>query len=266
VFSDIEVATYEAGQHNVWHDDELSSDTVLFYGRARERAHAAFLYRHPPRGAGRLLDVGCGLGFFLERAAARGWDAYGCEPSPSWAARARDRVGGSRVHTGPPAHGMFAADRFDLITAWDVLEHVYDPIPFLRTLAGLLTDAGRLFIRTPNLAWIRPTYAVRRTLGEKIELGPLNHVVYYDAATLRRALGRAGLAARSWPVFPPPQVGFGNRDPELAGRQTAVVRLKNAHARFADRLALASRGRLVWGADLDVCARLSGAAGSGEAP
>ena len=102
VFSDIDAGTYSVGQQNVWHEEDLVPETVAFYDTARARAHAALLEREPVRGAGRLLDVGCGLGFFLERASRSGWDVYGCDPSLSWARRAAARVGRQR-RKNPPA-------------------------------------------------------------------------------------------------------------------------------------------------------------------
>jgi SAM-dependent methyltransferase len=160
---------------------------------------------------------------------------------------------------GSPAEVGDPGSRFDLVTAWDVLEHVHDPLPFLESLAAVLAPGGRVFIRTPNLSWILPTYAFRRHLiSEQIELGPLNHVVYYTAPTLRRALLQVGLDPIAWPVLPPPQVGFGNRDPSHAGRRTAVTIAKNAYARSSDVVARASGGKVVAGADLDVVAMKCG--------
>jgi SAM-dependent methyltransferase len=201
------------------------------------------------------LDVGCGLGFFISSALARGWDAFACDTSDAWVARARERVGPDRVWLGGVEE--IAADQpaFELITAWDVLEHVFDPRSFLSAIARLLAPGGRLFIRTPNEAWVYPTYGVRRLLlREQVELGPLNHVVYYRAATMRRALRVSGLKPLAWPVLAPPQVGYANRQASNAGRRTPVTRVKNAHARAADRIASASRGTVVLGADLDVVA------------
>jgi SAM-dependent methyltransferase len=254
VFSDVDEATYDDIGHNTWHDEEISDSTVGFYGAAREVTHRHFLTRFPPHGAGRLLDVGCGLGYFVAAAQAAGWDGFGCDTSEPWVRRARSLAGAERISLGPVEPGLFGGE-FDLITSWDVLEHIHDPLPFLNVIASLLAPGGRAFLRTPNLTWIYPTYAIRRgLLGSPVELGPLNHVVYYTAATLTDALRRAGLEPIAWPVLPPPQVGIGNRDPSQAGRASAVTRAKNLHAASADRLASISGGRLVLGQDLDVVA------------
>jgi hypothetical protein len=136
-----------------------------------------------------------------------------------------------------------------------VFEHIFAPLPFLSAIARRLAPSGRLFIRTPNEAWVYPTYAARRwILREEVELGPLNHVVYYRSTTLRRALQACGLTPVEWPGFPPPQVGYANRHPAEAGRRTVVTLAKNAYALAARELAAASRGAIVLGADLDVVA------------
>lgn len=254
LFSDIDERYYLAEQHNVWHDPELDDSTLAFYGSAREHAHRQFLRRFPVAGSGRLLDVGCGLGFFVERALADGWDAYGCDLSAAWLAHAQTRLGSDRVRIGEPDAAFGPDERFDLITAWDVVEHVFDPVPFLRSLARRLAPRGRIFLRTPNEAWVYPSYGVRRLLGDRVELGPLNHVVYFRAATLTRALAAAGLRTIAWPCMRPPQVSLGNRRAIDHSKGTLVTRLKNAQADTARVLAAGSGGRLVLGSDLDVIA------------
>jgi 2-polyprenyl-3-methyl-5-hydroxy-6-metoxy-1,4-benzoquinol methylase len=259
LFSDLDRAAYESGQRNVWHADELSAATTAFYGAAREHAHRRFLAANPPTRPGRrLLDVGCGLGFFVSRALECGWEAFGCDTSPQWVEQAARRAGEERIMLGGAEQIPAAAGRFDLITSWDVLEHIFDPLPFLGAIRRLLAPGGRLFLRTPNEAWVYPSYLARRVvLREPVELGPLNHVVYYRAATLRRALREAGLSPIDWPGLPPPQVGYRNPETGASARDAVVVAFKNTHAAIARGLARASAGRLVIGSDLDViaCAR-----------
>lgn len=255
VFSDVDTNTYASAGRNAWHEDELRDDARSFYGAARELTHAHFLKRFQPWGGRRLLDVGCGLGYFMACAAAAGWSAYGCDTSARWVERAGDVTGApERIACAEPRAELFGGN-FDLITVWDVLEHIYDPLPFLRAITPLLAHDGRVFIRTPNVAWVYPTYGARRhLLHSNVALGPLNHVVYYSARTLGRALAAADLEPRCWPVLPPPQVGLANRRPDKAGQRSATTRLKNLHAAGAERLARASGSRLVLGADLDVVA------------
>jgi 2-polyprenyl-3-methyl-5-hydroxy-6-metoxy-1,4-benzoquinol methylase len=254
IFSDVDAATYTAAGRNAWHEAELSSKTQSFYGVARELTHRRFLQRFRPWGASRLLDVGCGLGYFVARASSIGWDAYGCDTSEYWSKHAAGVTGmPERIACSGPRTGLFGGG-FDLITVWDVLEHIHDPLPFLRTIADLLAPGGRIFIRTPNIAWVYPTYAVRRhLLRSDVTLGPLNHVVYYSSATLCAALRAAELRPVAGMVLPPPQVGIANRRPQ-ADRRSAATRLKNLHAAGANLIARPSRGHLALGADLDLVA------------
>lgn len=256
VFSDVHADAYAELARNSWHEQQLRRESEMFYGAARRLAHARLLERFPPSGSRRLLDVGCGLGYFMKRAAAAGWIAYGCDTSEPWVQHAAEITGTpDQIVCSEPRHNLFDGG-FELITIWDVLEHVHDPLPFLKVTASLLAPGGRVFIRTPNIAWVYPTYAARRRLlRSDVALGPLNHVVYYSARTLRLALGAAGLQAGHWPVLPPPQVGIGNRRPDQVGRRSAGTLMKNAHAAVAEQLADRSRGRVVIGADLDVVAR-----------
>lgn len=254
LFSDITEEHYLTAQRNAWHEEDLDTGTLAFYGDARGLVQDRFLAANPPAAGGRLLDVGCGLGFFVERALAAGWDAYGCDSSEAWSAHARERIGNERVRTGELDAAIPEHAGFDLITSWDVVEHIFEPIPFLRAIAARLAPGGRVFIRTPNEAWVYPTYAVRRLLGEDVELGPLNHVVYYRSTTLERALEAAGLRAVQWPSLPPPQVSLGNRRSLNGSRRTAVTVVKNAHARLGRQLATGTGGRLVISSDLDAIA------------
>jgi len=241
IFSNLTESEYARVRHNAW-DTDLPSDSALaFYGAARERPYAEFLRRNPPVGNGRLLDVGCGMGFFLDRARSSGWDVHGVDTSPAWVKHANARLGGSaRVQCASAEGADLAPGSFALITVWDVIEHIFEPIPFLSHLRTLVAPGGQLFIRTPNIAYGYPVYAARRwVLGHDVELGPTNHVVYFTARTMRDALGRAGLRVGDWWVHVPPQVA-----PGLAA--------KNSYACLARALARRSGGRFVLGSDLDV--------------
>jgi 2-polyprenyl-3-methyl-5-hydroxy-6-metoxy-1,4-benzoquinol methylase len=254
-FSDVSEATYERDRHNAWDESEQTADVQGFYGDARRASHEGFLARVAPSGAARVLDVGCGLGFFLDRASSAGWDVTGVEPSATWASAARERVGNDRIITGTLGDATLDGRRFELITVWDVIEHVFEPLPFLRRVRELLADDGRLFVRTPNLDYVLPVYRLRRKLGHPVELGPLNHVVYFTAKTMTRALAHADLAPERWLALPPPQVATFDTDTTVryAGG-SRLVRAKNLWAAVSDRLAGLTGGRITLASDLDVLA------------
>ncbi|MDQ8046779.1 MAG: class I SAM-dependent methyltransferase [Solirubrobacteraceae bacterium] len=252
VYSDLSLEQYAAEQHNAWNEPEVADEVDLFYRVRRERVHLDFLADIAATVEGRrVLDIGCGLGVFLERAAAAGWAVHGIDTSEDWVRAARGRVGEDAVELGAFETSRFAGERFDLITLWDVIEHVWDPVPLLRAAAAALAPGGRLFIRTPNIRYVAPVYgARRRLLREDIDLGATNHVIHFSSRSLGRALRDAGLGELQWRTYPPPQVPLAEGG--IAG--AASVQLKNAIARSSDLAARASAGRLAFGSDLDVIA------------
>lgn len=98
---------------------------------------------------GRLVDVGCGSGFFLACAQERGWEAWGTEISTAAVAYARGALD-LKVETGGLA--TLPAASFDAATMYHTLEHVDDPVVVLREIHRVLRADGLLVIEVPNLA------------------------------------------------------------------------------------------------------------------
>lgn len=97
----------------------------------------------------RLLDVGCGYGHFLAHARDRGWEGTGLEPSAQAAAAARS-IPGVRIWEGNIAGLAGSPERFDCITAWNVLDQVANPRRDLELLVELLSPGGWLLVRVLN--------------------------------------------------------------------------------------------------------------------
>ncbi|MCG3178846.1 MAG: hypothetical protein BIFFINMI_01176 [Phycisphaerae bacterium] len=136
---------------------------------------------------GRLIDVGCGLGYSLSAADGRGWQATGLEPHAK--AGAGDSADG-RVLRGT-LEGFAPPQRFDLVSLIDVIEHVRDPLTTIAQAASLLADGGVLLLTTPDLA-SRPA----RRLGPRWVHFHRAHLWYFNRATLGEAVRRAGLRVR----------------------------------------------------------------------
>jgi 2-polyprenyl-3-methyl-5-hydroxy-6-metoxy-1,4-benzoquinol methylase len=98
----------------------------------------------------KLLDVGCGGGFFLRIAARLGADVEGVEPSPVAAQQCRGM--GLEIFTGTLDQYAIAQPhkRFDIITANHVLEHVPNPVATLAVMKGLLSPRGMVWLAVPN--------------------------------------------------------------------------------------------------------------------
>lgn len=103
-------------------------------------------------GVGKLLDVGCGAGTFMAIAASHGWDVYGVEMNEALCAEVDKAVGPDRVTCGAfEALDPEAEERsYDVITLWDVIEHVLDPVAFIERAQRMLRPGGIIVICTPD--------------------------------------------------------------------------------------------------------------------
>lgn len=97
---------------------------------------------------GRMLDIGAATGFFLDLARKRGWESVGVEPSDHAASLGRGK--GIDVRTGTLDTFEAPDHSFDVITLWDVIEHVPDPRETLRQARRLLRPGGIIAINTPD--------------------------------------------------------------------------------------------------------------------
>ena len=142
------------------------------------------------RKPGRLLDVGCGIGLFLRAARATGWNVCGVEPS--LAAR-RFHLDDMPILRGS-LESVLPSERFDLITFWDVLAHVRDPLQLLRKARELLADDGVVLIKTPNRTPM--DVAIARALnplrGGRGWLHIPAQLFHFSAQSLVEVLGLAG--------------------------------------------------------------------------
>jgi len=157
--------------------------------RAQARRKLLALRHLPPRVAsgGRLLDVGCAAGFFLAEA-RRFYEVQGVELSTWSSAYARDRLG-LPVFTGTLQDAQLPADHFEVVTLWDVIEHVPEPVPLLAEAARVLKPGGRLVLTTGDWG-----SAYARSKGADWHLmTPPWHLTMFSRATLQLAAHRAGL-------------------------------------------------------------------------
>ncbi len=107
----------------------------------------------------RILDVGCGRGTFLDRAASAGMVTTGLEPDVEArrSAAARHRVIAGSIDD--PSTSL-APGSFDVVTMWDVLEHVADPRAALQVAIGTLAPHGRLIVATPAMGTVFDRVAI----------------------------------------------------------------------------------------------------------
>lgn len=100
---------------------------------------------------GKLLDVGCGTGEFLDEMQKHGWQVEGIEKDTEAAEFARRKYS-LNIHTTSLGECNFPEKSFDVITMWHVLEHLYQPLESLKTVQMLSKDDGVILVATPNIS------------------------------------------------------------------------------------------------------------------
>lgn len=151
-----------------------------------------WLQRFAPQG-GRLFELGCALGFFLEDAEAYGWQGYGVELSKFAAGKARQRYG-DHVHQGTLKQAPKSWKSFEGACAFHVLEHLDDPAREMAKLGAMLKPGGVLALELPDFS-SRP--AQRQREKWKYFL-PGEHLGYYTREGLERLLDKAGFEVLDW--------------------------------------------------------------------
>lgn len=133
------------------------------------------------RGPGSLLDFGAGIGTFVRAAMEQGWHAVGVERSASAIDRAKEENGVELRLELPDGE-------YDIITLWDVVEHLHRPEETFLSLKKLLRPGGYVIMETVNWeSWLR------LALGDKWNLYLFDHHFYFSPASLEQLLVRCGL-------------------------------------------------------------------------
>ncbi len=184
---------------------ELHDDLTAGYDR---NAPIIRLYRRhlreiiaaaPP--PGRLLEIGCARGVFLDLARGAGYQVAGVEVNGYAAAYARENFG---LNMTAADLSRFNAEPADVVASFDVIEHVPDPAGFLRRTAELLKPGGLAVIGTPDRSSLlyrlaegmsrvsggRLNYPLFRFYGRGVE-----HLTVFGRAELSGLAARCGLAA-----------------------------------------------------------------------
>lgn len=172
------------GSNDLW-VDVLTSPRQLDLDR--EKFASILDALEPFRGDGRLLDVGCSIGLFLNLARDRGWDGSGIEFGARARAYAQEEFG-LAVADVPIAQAGYADRSFDAVALLSVIEHLNDPRGMLAEIRRLLRPGGALYVVTPNV----DSLACRILHQHAATFDGRNHLVYFSPATLAEALTGAG--------------------------------------------------------------------------
>ena len=164
-------------------NDYLSPVTI-------KRYHELLDKMEPYRKTNKLLDVGCGIGYFLEVAKERGWEVYGTE----YTDRAMEicTSKGILMQQGKLDSVYYEAGMFDVITSFEVLEHINNPQEEIGHFHTLLRKGGLVYLTTPNFNSL-----LRHRLKERYDVITYpEHLSYYTPKTLKRLFASKGFSTK----------------------------------------------------------------------
>lgn len=178
---------YDANYYADWMDAQLTKRLRMWDRRLKT------IERY--RNKGRLLDVGCATGTFLQLAQNNGWEIRGTEYSPYAAKYAKDSLNAD-IFCGQLIDARYEEAFFDVVTFWHVLEHVTDPMRYLQETKRILKPSGLLVIAVPNVNDYLMQIAYRVVKRKPLKLFSKEdreiHLFHFSADTLRAYLQKTG--------------------------------------------------------------------------
>ncbi len=139
------------------------------------------------RKSGKILDVGCATGYFLEAAKIKGYKSYGVEFSDYSANIAKTKFGDANIFKGTLEECQFENGSFDVIAMSDLIEHVRNPIETLQKAHQLLNEHGIIMIMTPDTSSLSYKLMKQKWTHYKLE-----HFYYFNKQALQQAALQSG--------------------------------------------------------------------------
>ena len=149
----------------------------------KKRLNVIEKYKKP----GKLLDIGCAFGFFLELASKRMWTVRGIELSK--AAADYTKKNKQQVFNGTLENANYKKESFDVITMFDVIEHVPDPKKTIMKIRDLLKPKGIIAVTTPNIDSLPARILGRR--WEEVKR-VREHIYFFSDKTFKKLLESTG--------------------------------------------------------------------------
>ncbi len=146
-----EIGKYYASENYISHSDTQTGVVNKLYHVVRKKTlngKKNLIQTETAKQTGKILDIGCGTGAFLNTMKAAGWEITGLEPDETARKKAKELYNITPLSS--PEIFNLPTNSYDAITMWHVLEHVHQLHEYVEQLKNLITDKGQIFIAVPN--------------------------------------------------------------------------------------------------------------------
>ena len=177
-------------EHRRKYDKYIKPSRLLSYRNGLDKLES---YRK----LNRIIDIGCSYGYFLAEAKRRGWEAFGVEISKYEAGVTAKEVG-IPVWEGNLEYAKFPTGYFDVVTMWDVIEHIPNPVQLLLECNRILRKNGVILIRTPNAEALsmKCKWYAKPVLWSYLQLAypsvPKEHLYHFTPSTIDAFMRNTG--------------------------------------------------------------------------
>ena len=145
------IGAYYQSDNYISHSDSKEGLINKLYHKVRVltlKSKRNLVLKHTGLQKGKILDIGCGTGAFLNSMQTAGWDITALEPDPTARLKAKELYG---IQPDPPGKLFeLSENSYNAITMWHVLEHVHELHAYMEKISKLLAPRGKLFIAVPN--------------------------------------------------------------------------------------------------------------------
>ena len=138
-----------------------------------------------------FLDIGCNLGFATEAARSLGHKAMGIDVDSDAIRQAKRRFPGANFRYMPIEELADMNEKFDVLYCSEVIEHLTDPVGFLRASKAVMNEGAVFFLTTPDIEH----YSLSKNISKLVEwttFRPPEHLLYFNKESLRKTFERAG--------------------------------------------------------------------------
>jgi 2-polyprenyl-3-methyl-5-hydroxy-6-metoxy-1,4-benzoquinol methylase len=188
-----EIGKYYQSENYISHSDTQEGIVNKLYHAVRKRTLAGkkiLVQTETGKQQGKILDIGCGTGAFLNTMKLAGWESTGLEPDEI----ARKKAAELYNINPKPSHEIFDLQNnaYDAITMWHVLEHVHQLHEYIAQLKNMLSADGRIFIAVPNYTSYDAQYYGEHWAAYDVP----RHLYHFSPTSMKNLVEQHGLSIK----------------------------------------------------------------------